>query len=62
LFPVVAVMSSAVGAPVADGEGDLRARAGERPGGLDADARRAAGDDDATAGQVDALDDLRSRR
>ena len=55
------MMSSAVAAPavgVADGEGHLGAGAGERPGGLDADAGRAAGDDRALAGQVDAGDDL----
>ena len=38
---------------VAHGEGDLRAGAGERASGLDADAGRPTGDDDPVAGQVD---------
>src|SRR5262249_43244563 len=47
---------------VADGERDLRAGAGQRAGGLDPDAGRAAGDDRAPAGETDPLDDLRRGR
>ena len=46
------------GGGVAHGEGDLRAGVGQGPRGLDADARRGAGDDGPAAGQVDALDHL----
>ena len=63
--PVVAAMSAAVRSPggrVADRERDLGAGARERPRGLDADARRAARDDRAAPGEVDARDDLRGGR
>ena len=58
---LVAPISVATRSPavdVADRERDLGARAGQRAGGLDPDARRAAGDDRALAGEVDALDHL----
>ena len=43
---------------VADRDRDFGARAGQCPGGLDADAGRPAGDDGPAAGQIDAVDDL----
>ena len=46
------------GVGVAHGERDFGARAGQRAGGLDPDARRAAGDDRALAREVDAGDHL----
>ena len=46
----------------AHGEGDRGPSSGERAGGLDADARGAAGDDRPLAREVDALDHLRCRR
>ena len=49
---------SGAGLGVAHGERDLGSRAGERSRGLHADARRAAGDDRAPAGQVDSLGHL----
>jgi hypothetical protein len=42
------------GCEVAHSEGHLGVRSGQGAGGLDADARRAAGDDDASAAQIDA--------
>ena len=50
------------GGEVAHGERHLGAGAGQRPRGLDADPRCAAGDDGAAAGQVDAARHLRRRR
>ena len=47
---------------VAHRERDLGAGPGEHAGRLDPDARRAAGDDRAPTGQVDARDDLGGRR
>jgi hypothetical protein len=41
-----------------DGEGDLGAGPGEGAGRLEAEARGAAGDDDAAAGEVEAVDHL----
>jgi hypothetical protein len=46
------------GVDVPDGDGDLGAGLGQRPGGLDPDAGGAPGDDGAPAGQVDPGEDL----
>ena len=47
---------------VAHGQGDLGVRARERPGGLDSDTGRAAGDDRTFAAQIDTRDDVGGRR
>ena len=44
--------------PCADRDGDFGAGGGEDPGGLQSEAGAAAGDDRASAGQVDAVDHL----
>jgi hypothetical protein len=47
---------------VADRQRHFGARPGQRPGGLDADARGAAGHDGPAAGEIDAVHDLGGRR
>jgi len=46
------------GLEIAHGQGHLGVRAGERAGGLDADAGCAAGDDHPPAAEIDARDDV----